>query len=318
MTEQEFTAHLDTYLQLRTTLGFRGQLEPSLLRTFVQFVMGRASGEPVRAALAVEWACLPSHTGPRRSAAQRLSMVRRFLIYVRAHVPETEVPDHHLVAGARRRLPFLFTPTQVTTLIQVAHEAKPHDSLRPHTLATLIGLLASTGLRISEALRLDRADVQLDADPPRLLIAPTKFHKARWVPLHVTTAAQLRQYQRLRQRHFPHPTTDRFFVSANGRPVNHDALWSWFAHTCRQLGFWPTKEDARRPCLHSLRHSFAVQRVLQWYEAGLDVYSLLPHLSVYLGHVRPQESYWYLTATPELLTQAAQRFAQFVGTGGEA
>ncbi|MBM4259635.1 MAG: integrase [Deltaproteobacteria bacterium] len=317
MTEQQLTAHLDTYLRLRTTLGFRVQQEPSLLRAFVQFVTQRAAGEPVRAALAVEWACLPSQRGPRRSPAQRLSMVRRFLTYVRAHAPETEVPDHHLVAGARRRLPFLFTPAQVVTLVQVAQQAKPHDSLRPHTLATLIGLLASTGLRISEALHLDRADVQLEADPPRLLIAPTKFHKARWVPLHTTTATQLRQYQRLRQRHFPRPTTDRFFVSAKGKPVNHDALWAWFSQTCRQLGFWPTSDDARRPCLHSLRHSFAVQRVLQWYEAGLDVYGPLPHLSVYLGHVRPQESYWYLTATPELLTQAAHRFAQFVGTGGE-
>src|SRR5262245_49400627 len=101
MTEHELTAHLDTYLQLRATLGFRGQLEPSLLRAFVQFVTHRAPGQPLRAASAVEWACLSSQAGPRRSAAQRLSMVRRFLIYVRAHVPETEVPDHHLVAGAR-------------------------------------------------------------------------------------------------------------------------------------------------------------------------------------------------------------------------
>jgi len=254
MTEQQLTAHLEVYLQLRAALGFHVQQEPTLLREFVQFVTCRAPGKPVRAALAVEWACLPSHTGPRRNAARRLSMVRRFLTYVRAHALETEVPDHHLVAGARRRQPFVFTSAQLTTLVQVARQTKPHTSLRPHTLATLIGLLASTGLRISEALRLDRADVQLDTDPPRLLIAPTKFHKARWVPLHATTAAQLRQYQQLRQRHFPRPTTARFFLSAKGRPVNHDALWAWFSQMCRQLGFWPTSEDARRPCLHSLRH----------------------------------------------------------------
>jgi integrase len=179
-----------------------------------------------------------------------------------------------------------------------------------------MGLLASTGIRIGEALRLHVSEVQLELDPPRLQIAQTKFHKSRWVPLHFTTATQLGAYRTLRTQRFADHAAAPFFLSATGHLVNHCSLVLWFSKTYRRLGFWPT-DGARRPCLHSLRHTFAVRRVLRWYEDGADVHGLLPHLSVYLGHVRPQESYWYLIATPELLTQAALRFQAYILPGGE-
>jgi integrase/recombinase XerD len=317
MTAHELTRHLESYLALRTALGLRLQHEQRLLQSFIDCVGRQGSSQPLRAAVAVDWACAPSPQGPRADAARRLSVVRRFLTFVRAHAPETEVPDHHLVAGARRRAPYLFSAAQLTSLLHAAHHAGPSGSLRPHTLATLVGVLASTGIRSGEALQLELPDVQLDANPPRLLIAPAKFHKARWVPLHATTVSQLRHYLQLRQQHVPHPTTNMFFLSASGQSVRHASLLAWFSQTCRRLGFQPP-DGIRRPCLHSLRHTFAVSRVVRWYEAGLDVHERLPHLSVYLGHVHPRESYWYLTATPELLIQAASRFAQYARSGGES
>lgn len=315
MTAGELTTHLESYLTLRTALGLRLQQERRLLQSFIDCVQRQGAPSPLRAAVAVEWACAPSPQGPRADAARRLSTVRRFLAYVQAHAPDTEVPDHHLVAGARRRAPYVFTAAQLTALLHAAHQAGPTGSVRPYTLATLVGVLASTGIRIGEALHLTLSDVQLDVDPPRLLIAPSKFHKARWVPLHVTTVTQLHHYLQVRHQYCPHALTDAFFVSTKGHPVQHETVLAWFSQTCRHLGFWPT-DGARRPCLHSLRHTFAVQRVLRWYEAGLDVHERLPDLAVYLGHVHPRESYWYLTATPELLVQAASRFAQYTQQGG--
>jgi integrase len=200
--------------------------------------------------------------------------------------------------------------------MQAARQTQPQGSFRPYALATLIGLLASTGIRIGEALRLRTSEVQLDADPPRLLIEQTKFQKSRWVPLHSTTAMHLRDYQTLRARHFASPDTDRFFLSATGRPLHGGSVQTWFSQTCQRLGFWPTG-NTRPPCLQCLRHTFAVQRLQRWYEDGADVARLLPHLSVYLGHVRPQESYWYLTATADVLMPAAQRFQAYSQNGGE-
>lgn len=315
MTKRELSSYLASYLAVRTALGVRLQHEQRLLESFIDSVNRQGVSAPVRAVMAVDWACTPSPQGPRADAARRLSVVRRFLTFVRAHAPETEVPDHHLVAGARRRAPYVFTPEQLTALLHAARQASPPESLRPHTLATLVGVLASTGIRTGEALQLELSDVQLDADPPRLLIAPAKFQKARWVPLHATTVTQLRQYLQLRQQYVPQSTTKVVFLSATGHPVRHAALLSWFSQTCRRLGFQPT-ENMRRPCLHSLRHTFAVRRVVEWYDAGLDVHERLPHLSVYLGHIHPRESYWYLTATPELLRQAASRFARYARQGG--
>jgi len=295
----------------------RLQQERRLLQSFLDFVQRRGATPPLRAAVAVEWACAPSPQGPRADAARRLSTVRCFLSYEHAHAPDPEVPDHHLVAGARRRAPSVCTAAQLTAVLHAAHHAGPPGSLRPYTLATLVGVRASTGIRSGAARPLKLSEVQLDAAPPRLLIAPSKFPKARWVPLHATTVTQLRRYLQVRHQHYPDAPIPTFFLSTKGHSVQQETVLAWFSQTCRRLGFWPT-EGARRPCLHSLRHPFAVQRVLRWYEAGLDVPERLPHLSVYLGHVHPRESYWYLTAPPELLLQAASRFAQYARRGGVA
>jgi len=242
-------------------------------------------------------------------------MARRFLTYLRATLPETEIPHSGLVAAIRRPPPYLLTPPQITALIRAAHALGPRGSLRPQTFTTFLGVLASTGLRVGEAIRLTVQDVHLDATPPVLHIRETKFHKFRWVPLHPTTVVALRRYSAVRTALGYAALSDVFFVSEQGGPLKHGLLRRWFLTVCDTVGLGPT-DSGRRPSLRALRHSFAVQRMRRWYEEGQDVQGLLPHLSVYLGHVRPQESYWYLTATPELLAAAAERFRAYAAIGG--
>ena len=311
MSPSELKRHLAAYIALRDALGFQMHAEQTLLYDFVDFVIASGQTEPIHAQSAVDWACSNDSQWRTGSAARRLSMARGFLTYLRAQVPETEVPGPGLIVGSRRRKPYLFDPPQIDTLMQAALQARPRGSLRPHTLATLIGLLASTGLRVGEAIRLTISDVGLDLEPPRLHIIQTKFHKSRIVPLHYTSAEQLRRYSQTKITLGYDALSDNFFVSEQGQALSRHALGRWFSRLCRRQGLWPT-DEGRRPSLHSLRHSFAVERLRRWYQEGMDVQALLPNLSVYLGHVRPQESFWYLTATPELLTAASKRFANYV------
>ena len=319
MSADVLETHLVAYLSLREALGFQLGAEKLLLPEFVAFIHAQGISGPIRAQLALEWACQVSAQRGASGAAQRLSIARGFLTYLQASMPDTEVPDYGLLPRPRRPKPYLFTPSQVTALFEAAQARQPRGSLRPYTLSTLIGLLASTGLRIGEAIRLQIGDVKLELDPPQLHILETKFHKSRIVPLHPSTAAQLRLYRERRARWHYDALSEAFLVSEQGQPLRHQALHAWFARLCRRLAFQPP-EGARGPCLMSFRHTFAVTCVRRWYEQGQDVHALLPHLSVYLGHIRPQESYWYLTAVPELLGAAAQRFQTYVmgGCGHDA
>ena len=308
MTIAELKRSMEGYLAVRDALGFTNRAEKVLFPQFVKFVEERRASGPIRAELALQWACASgSRHGPSGQAG-RLRVVRGFLAHLRATVPETEVPGFGLIAGPRRPQPYLFTPEQLEALLQAASRLGPRGSLRPHTYRTLIGLLASTGLRIGEAIRLTIGDVQLNLDPPRLQIRHTKFNKSRLVPIHPTTAAALRHYAEQRRRLGYDGLSDAFFVSEQGTYLVRGIVWVAFRRLTRRLGLWPSDEGRRGPTLHSLRHSFAVNRLVNWYRAKLDVKALAPHLSIYLGHVHPQESYWYFTATPQLLSAAADRF----------
>jgi integrase len=308
-------AQLVAYLSLREALGFQMRAEKLLLPEFVAFIQAQQLTGPIRAHLALEWACQASARRGASGAAQRLSIARRFLAYLQASAPDTEVPGPSLLPTPRRSKPYLFTPIQLTALFEAAQASRPRESLRPHTLSTLIGLLASTGLRVGEAIRLQMTNVLLDLDPPQLHILETKFHKSRIVPLHPSTAEQLYHYREQRARLHYDALSDAFLVSEQGEPLTHPALYLWFVRLCRRLAIAPTP-GGRSPSLMSFRHTFAVTCMRRWYEQGQDVQALLPHLSVYLGHIRPQESYWYLTAVPELLGAAALRFRTYALTGG--
>ena len=309
-------AQLVAYLSLRETLGFQTRAEKTLLPEFVAFVKTQQHTGPIRAEMALEWACQESMRRGPGGAARRLSIARGFLYYLQASAPNTEVPAPGLLPSPRRPKPYLFTPTQIAALFEAAQSSRPRGSLRPHTLSTLIGLLASTGLRIGEAIRLHVDHVKLEQKPSQLHILGTKFHKSRIVPLHPSTAEHLCHYMEQRARLHYDGLSDAFFISEQGEQLKYFALHNWFARLCQRLAINPMA-NGRRPCLMSFRHTFSVTRMRPWYEQGLDVKALLPHLSVYLGHVKPQESYWYLTAVPELLSAAARRFENFAQFGGD-
>jgi integrase/recombinase XerD len=315
MTVDLLDTHLLAYLSLREALGFQMRAEKILLPEFIAYIHAQQAPYPIRAQHALAWACQASaHRGPS-GAARRLSIARGFLRHLQAVIPATEVPAPGLLPTPRRPHPFLFTPPQIMALVEAAHASRPRGSLRPHTLASLLGLLASTGLRVGEALRLQSAHVHLDRAPPQLHILETKFHKSRVVPLHPSTAERLRHYQAQRAHLHYDGLSDAFFVSERGQPLQHRALHDWFARLCQRVALTPTPGQ-RAPCLTSFRHTFAVTRMQHWYQQGQDVQALLPHLSVYLGHVHPQESYWYLTAVPELLSAAADRFEAYAHAKG--
>ena len=308
-------SQLVAYLSLRQALGFQMQAERVLLPKFVAFAKTQDHAGPIRAQIALEWACQESIRRGPGGAARRLSIARGFLLYLQASAPDTEIPAPGLLPSPRRPKPFIFTPTQITALLADAQASRPRRSLRPHTLSCLLGLLASTGLRVGEAIRLQIDQVKLELDPPQLHILETKFRKSRLVPLHPSTAERLHHYHEQRAHLHYDALSDAFLVSEQGQHLKYRALRDWFTRLCQRLSIKPT--DGRRPpCLSSFRHTFAVTRMQRWYEQGLDVQALLPHLSVYLGHVHPQESYWYLTSVPELLSTAANRFESFAQSGG--
>jgi integrase/recombinase XerD len=315
MNKDQLQRSLDSYLAIREALGFRMQATRILLKDFVEYLCAHNISGPIRAQVAIDWAMSGSITRGPGGQAARLSLVRGFLSFLRASVPETEVPDHNLLATARRPLPFLFTPAEIAQLLDGALQMRPRNSLRPLVWQTLIGLLASTGLRIGEALRLKIGDVMLDTDPPHLRIVETKFRKSRLVPLHPTTAQQLRHYAEQRKHLGYDALSDSFFPSEKGKALDQNSVWLSFRRLTNRLGILP-RQGGRHPSLHCLRHAFAIERLRAWYRLGVDVQAMIPNLSVYLGHLRPQESYWYLTATPELLTAAAAAFQRYAEEGG--
>ena len=307
MSPQDLRLRVQRYLALRRAVGFQTRPAERLLLDFVGFIEARGHSQNVTAHLAVEWACASA------GQARRLSIVRGFLAHLRAAVPDTGVPGPGILKRAIRPKPHIYSDKQIQALLNEARSLGPTDSLRPYTYATLIGLLASCGLRIGEAVHLRCADVLLDAVPPQLHIAQAKFRKSRLVALHPTAAAALRAYASQRHRMGYDGLCDSFFVSERPGPLSTGAARRLFAVLGRRAGL--RAPTGRGPRLQDLRHTFAVQRLLHWYREGADVQTRLPELSIYLGHVRPEDTYWYLSATPQLLTAAADRFEAFVDAG---
>jgi integrase len=295
MKDFNLSPQLDAYLAVRAALGFKTHATGLLLRDFLRYVEARQIALPLRAQVAIDWACDPAVPRQASTQVQRLSIVRGFLAFLRASQPETELPDHRLLARPKRPTPYLFTAAQVTQLLTEVARMKPAQSLRPHAWRLLLGLLVSTGLRVGEACRLAIGDLHLNAAPPYLQIVETKFRKSRLVPLHPSTVTELNAYLEKRQALGYAALSDTLLLTEWGKPFRLVTLWRTFKRLTQRLGMHPPA-GARRPSLHSLRHTFAVNRLCEWYREGRPVQDLVPQLSVYLGHVRPQESYWYLTA----------------------
>lgn len=314
MNAHDVHGQLEQYLALRCALGFHNPAERRLLVEFVSSLTVEGLVVPIRAQSAVEWAFSSARHCQPAARSHRLGVARGFLTYLRATYPDTEVPGTHLLASTKRPVPHIYTDAEIGQLLTGASALRPADGLRPRTMATLIGLLVSTGLRAGEAVRLRLADVNLSIDPPRLNVQKTKFRKSRLVPLHPSTAQALSEYTAHRRRICDGTLCEHFFVSDRGASLPYRTVSGIFVTLTRETGIrGPVGE--RGPSLRHLRHTFAVNRLTAWYRDGQDVNARMPELSVYLGHARPQNTYWYLTATAELLELAAQRFEAQASSG---
>jgi integrase/recombinase XerD len=293
---------LEDYLSLRRGLGFKLERPGQLLADFVGF-LEQAGAPTVTTALALTWATAPAGADPSWWQL-RLAAVRPFARHLSAFIPGTEVPPPGLLPGpvSRRAVPYLYSPAEITALMTAAGAIGP--PLRAATYQTLIGLLAVTGMRVGEAIRLDRGDV--DTGNGLVTIRTSKFGKSRQLPAHPTTAQALAGYDALRDRRAPRPATPAFFVSLTGTRLIYNNVHHTFRQLARAAGLAPRSAQCR-PRIHDLRHSFAVATLLGWYQDSGDVAARLPLLSAWLGHTDPGNTYWYLTGTPELLALAAAR-----------
>lgn len=296
--------HAENYLVIRRALGYKLTGEGHLLAGFVAFAED-ASAALLTTDLAVAWTTRATSASPAY-LARRMRVVRSFARYLHTLDPATEIPPSDLFPCRKHRpTPYLYSDAEVAVLMVAARQLDP--PLRAATFETLIGLLAATGLRVSEAMRLDRDD--LDRVNALLIVRESKYGKSREVLLHPSTVkaltAYLQQRDRLSSRHH-RPSAPSLFVSMRGTRLSHETVQPAFRGLLRQAGVKPASPSCR-PRIHSFRHSFAVNTLVGWYRDGGDVAARLPLLSTYLGHVDPRATYWYLSAAPELLGLAAQR-----------
>jgi integrase len=296
---------LDSYLALRRALGFKLHRTEYELRKFVRFVRSQPSPF-LTAPMALQWATQSSSASPH-TWAKLLCIVRGFAKYLHGSDARHEVPPADAIPYHKnRRHPYIYSDEDVAALIRQARSIR--FPLVAASYATLFGLLAVTGMRLGEALALDRVDI--DWKTRLLLIRNSKFNKSRQIPLHPTSVDALHKYDRLRGKSFPSSTVPSFLVSLAGTRLVEQNVHMTFVRLIRKNGLF---EKTPRPRVHDLRHSFAVKTIRRWYECGLEVEPRLPMLSTFLGHVSASSTYWYMTATPELMSLAAKRLARSLG-----
>jgi integrase len=307
-------ARIEQYLAERRKLGFALRSMGHGLPSFARYVASAAHHGPLTVDLMAAWASqAKGGHGDRATSARRLKMLRPFTSWLRQFEPTTEVPDEAVFGQVPGRMtPHVYREPEIIELLGAARRLGPDGALRPAVMETLFGLIACTGLRISEALGLLDADVDLQGGV--LTIRQSKFGKSRLVPLHQSAIAALARYRTQRTRHVRSTPELPFFVASRGRllgqPIGDRQVHRIFDELRRQLG-WVDRGSHGTPRIHDLRHSFAVRRLVLWHEQGVDVGQRMLALSTYLGHVKVSSTYWYLTGVPELMSLLGQRFERF-------
>ena len=294
---------LEEYLAIRRVLGFRLDVQGSLLHRFVDFA-GTVGASYITRDLALRWATQPKGCHPAQWA-KRLGLVRRFAEHRSAMDPRTEIPSADLLPHRfRRKPPYVYSNSEIAQLIEAAKHLRSPSGMRARTFSTLFGLLAVTGMRVGEAIALDREDADLTEGI--LTVRQAKFGKSRLVPLHASTRDVLCHYAYLRDQAFKTPIAQSFFVSGRGRRLSRSSVKWTFVKLSQQIGLRnPT--DRRGPRIHDLRHGFAIRTLIGLYRAAEDVEKHIASLATYLGHANVANTYWYLSGTPELLSLASRR-----------
>lgn len=303
--KKSWTALVEEYVSYRRGFGYALTSEAQILMNFAKFAEKDGHEGPLTTALASQWA----RSAKIESAitwSDRIQRLRGFAKYCKRYDATTELPPRQLFGTAARRLvPHIFTDEEILALLDAAAALRPKDNMRPITCRAVFGLLVSAGLRVSEAVNLNREDVDLKAGV--LTIREAKRHKQRLVPLHATVIAELNAYASVRDRIIKEPLSNRFFIFARETPVDPQKLSHALRFLCRKLGLTPRGQH-RNFRVYDFRHTFIVRSFVQFHATGVDVHKAVLSLSTYVGHSEVESTYWYVTGIPELMTLAAERF----------
>lgn len=309
-------ARVERYLAERHRLGFSARTQAYALRSFVQHVQAVGHHGPLTVEVMADWARRDSHgSSDPLTWARRLKLLRSFLRWLQQFEPRTEVPDDAIFGRLpERQAPHIYSEQEIVDLLAAARRLGPTPGLRGAIFETLFGLIASTGMRISEALSLRNEDVDLRCG--MLTIHQTKFGKSRQVPLHLSTVQALRRYCWMRDLAGESAQEDApFFIGTRGQqrglPLSTHQVERVFAGLREQLG-WRNRGTHHAPRIHDLRHTFVVRRIILWQSQGVDIDQAMLSLSTYVGHAMVTNTYWYLSAVPELMSLAAGRFESFI------
>ena len=304
--QQSLVEQVQEYLEFKRSCGYQLETPGKELMLFARYAALVGHQGPLTTELVVKWAKLPQDADPCYWA-YRYNIVRRFAEYRFLFDPATEVPPKDLLGPSKRHLPpHIYSTGEIEAFLQAASQLAPTNGLHPRTYVTLFGLLISTGLRISEALNLSRQDADLRTGI--LTIRETKFRKSRLVPVHPSTLHALRRYSKFRDSYLSGTKSKIFFLSEKGTPLNYRGVLYIFLKLSRKLD-WRDRE--KKPRIHDFRHTFAVRRLLKWYEEGVNLDQKILALSTYLGHTQVTDTYWYLSAVPELLAIVSDKFEKF-------
>jgi len=297
--------HVDEYLRLRRALGFKLKEDGHLLHRLIAHVEA-AGASTLTSELAIGWARRPEGVHPNQWA-KRLRVARGFAGYLQTIDPAAEIPPPDVFPTRKQRAtPYPFSEHDICRLL--AETRRLSRPLRAASYEALLGLLAVSGMRVGEAIALGREDVDLDAG--LITVRHAKHDRVRLVPLRHTTTEALRRYARERDRLCPQPRSPVFFLSSAGTAVNKTGLGATFREITTRIGL---RTEAAHPRIHDLRHRFAVQTLIDWHRSGINIDEQIATLSTYLGHVSPADTYWYLSASPELMALTAQRLEDRFG-----
>ncbi|WP_421996695.1 tyrosine-type recombinase/integrase [Roseovarius confluentis] len=304
----------EDYLAERRGLGFDLRIPGDQITAFARFVDATGHTGPLTTRITLDWVQGQAKYAKPLSWARRLDVLRPFARYLARLDPATEFPQTAIFGRSHRRLaPHIYSEQEICDLLGAARRLAPHGGLRPATYETIFGLIAATGLRLSEALHLRCGDADLDQGV--LTVRNTKFRKSRHVPLHPTVASALNRYTVVRARHSAtHPDMPLFLSSSGGVLPTRTVHWV-FQRLRSELG-WIARGAYAQPRIHDLRHTFICRRVQRWHEHGADIDNAMAALSTYVGHAKVSDTYWYLTGVPDLMALAGESFEQFAVSAG--
>jgi integrase len=308
-------SYVEKYLRERRCLGFQLRSPSYALRSFARHLDALGHRGPLTIEIMASWARRDrGHSSDPRTWARRLKTLRSFTRWLQQFEPRTEVPDDAIFGRVGdRQAPHIYSERELVELLAAARRLGPAPGLRGATYEALFGLIASTGLRVSEALHLRNADVDLKWG--MLIVRQTKFAKSRQVPMHPSTVEALRRYRWLRDLIVQATDETPFFVATRGRRrgqgLGQRQVHRVFGELREQLG-WRNRGAHHAPRIHDLRHAFVVRRMLLWHAQGVDIDQAMLSLSTYVGHAMVTNTYWYLSAVPELMALAAGKFESFM------